>query len=278
MRQRHCNIPSDLQALEAVEVRVSNPSVQLDEYELRALRLAGRRYGGKIVEADAMTGLSGAATLKLAVKSERGEVRASLFSKIARQDKLRVEKANYDQYVGPVLQIGTFPSVVSEIDAGIGKRSALFFQRADEDYTTLFSLLGSDETTSLSVLESVARSLRRSQGQLTSETASIRDLRLARAGDSDSAAVTSSLLDAERTEAKEIECLQAVQHGDLHGSNVLCRSDGTALVVDFGSMTRTAVCLDAVVLELSLLFHPDSPLQGLRWPSLEQAHSMVGPR
>jgi hypothetical protein len=60
-------------------------------------------------------------------------------------------------------------------------------------------------------------------------------------------------------------------HGDLHGSNVLVSDEGSVTVIDYGDVGDGPASLDAVTLELSVLFHPQSPLGSSGWPSTEQA-------
>ncbi|MDE0005579.1 MAG: hypothetical protein OXQ29_23050, partial [Rhodospirillaceae bacterium] len=54
-------------------------------------------------------------------------------------------------------------------------------------------------------------------------------------------------------------------------SNVLSKPDGSPLIVDFASIRAGPACLDPVFLELSVIFHMDSPLRNQEWPTLEQA-------
>ena len=42
-------------------------------------------------------------------------------------------------------------------------------------------------------------------------------------------------------------------------------------MIDFGETARMSAAVDPVTLELSPLFHPDSPVKDEEWPSVEQA-------
>jgi hypothetical protein len=56
------------------------------------------------------------------------------------------------------------------------------------------------------------------------------------------------------------------QHGDMHGKNVLVDRAGHVMLIDFGDVERRPLGLDPVVLELSLIFHPDRPRPGSEPP------------
>jgi hypothetical protein len=60
-------------------------------------------------------------------------------------------------------------------------------------------------------------------------------------------------------------------HGDLHGSNILVSAGGSITIIDYGDVADGPASLDPVTLELSLLFHPQSPFGRSAWPSLDQA-------
>jgi len=63
------------------------------------------------------------------------------------------------------------------------------------------------------------------------------------------------------------------QHFDLHGLNVLVCKGTTPIVIDYGSVALGPACVDPLILELSVLFHPSA--EGLRksWPTTKQAES-----
>src|SRR5690606_28550370 len=42
------------------------------------------------------------------------------------------------------------------------------------------------------------------------------------------------------------------------------------LLIDFANVEELPSCFDPIVLELSLIFHPDSPFRSLSWPTIEQ--------
>jgi aminoglycoside phosphotransferase (APT) family kinase protein len=60
-------------------------------------------------------------------------------------------------------------------------------------------------------------------------------------------------------ETVEVASASCMQHGDLHGLNVLVDSRGEPVVIDYGEVGRANPSLDPVTLELSVIFHPAAP-------------------
>jgi hypothetical protein len=64
-----------------------------------------------------------------------------------------------------------------------------------------------------------------------------------------------------------------LQHGDLHGENVLVNDACKPVLIDYTDVRRTTGCLDPVTLELSAVFHPAAQAARRGWPSEDQARS-----
>lgn len=64
-------------------------------------------------------------------------------------------------------------------------------------------------------------------------------------------------------------------HGDLHPGNVLS-VEGEPVLIDFDSSTHASAALDSVVLLVSTLVHPDSPIRGSAWVGIEHIRSSFG--
>jgi hypothetical protein len=75
---------------------------------------------------------------------------------------------------------------------------------------------------------------------------------------------------------EEVRIRYAIQHGDLHGGNLLVGANGHPILIDFGRTGESIAGWDAAALELSLLFHPDRP--DIAWPTRDHvAHFMNFP-
>lgn len=65
------------------------------------------------------------------------------------------------------------------------------------------------------------------------------------------------------------------RHGDLHPGNVLI-DNGQAVLIDFDSETFAAGALDPVIMLISTLVHPASPVRGGAWPTASEILSSFG--
>ena len=72
-------------------------------------------------------------------------------------------------------------------------------------------------------------------------------------------------------ESREIQTKWSCIHGDLHVFNVLVSNRDTTTLIDYGNVGEGPVSMDPVTLELSALFHPQSPHVKGKWFSLLQA-------
>jgi hypothetical protein len=72
-------------------------------------------------------------------------------------------------------------------------------------------------------------------------------------------------------EQSRISVKYCCQHRDLHGVNVLIRDGEIPLIIDYGEVEQAPACLDPLVLELSLLFHPGCTQVRNAWPSEAQS-------
>ena len=262
---------SELATLDAIQIDLSGSKNGLDHIEERALRLLARPLGGTNIEANALGGQSGAQALRTNVKDNQGRRLASFFAKVGFRDKMNEERQNYYQYVSPLLSMGDYPALVRDIEAGIGKREALFYQLADDHTMSLFDVLKVSESSAIAVVE-VLRRVFAPWGELSGkEVLSVRDLRAERIDDSIFRGHRVDLGVSEAYERVELEITTSYQHGDLHGCNVLCNDSGGAIVIDFGNVGSAPSCVDPIILELSVLFHSDSPFRNDSWPTNEQA-------
>jgi CheY-like chemotaxis protein len=66
-----------------------------------------------------------------------------------------------------------------------------------------------------------------------------------------------------------------MRHGDLHPGNVLVDDNGVVLI-DFDDTALAAGAIDPVTMLLSTLVHPDSPLRGAAWVSVDEIARTLG--
>lgn len=262
---------NELAALDAITIKLLDASHSLDSLEERALRLVARRLGGTYIQASNLGGLSGAQTLRVSIQDPRDRTIASYFVKIGQRLKIDIEKKNYSQYVSPLLKMGGFPALDREIQGGIGKREALFYQLADQYTLSLFDILSHDEDVAVGIVENLRTVLAPWAEFAERRKYRIRELREQRV---DKSLLLNHGLSPEQIkifEKVESDITMSYQHGDLHGSNVLCDGADRTIVIDFANVGLAPACIDPLILELSVLFHSDSPFQNDPWPTIAQA-------
>ena len=270
-RLKHFN--AELAALGDIEVYLLGGSNVLDSYDKRALQWIARFHRGTSVEARGLGGQSGAQALRISVKDEQDRELASYFAKVGWREKMREERENYSQHVSSLLKMGHYPALVRDIQAGIGKREALFYQLADGYTKSLFDVLEVNQGAAIGAVEQLREIFAPWAGVNEMKLLRVSDLRSHRIKDSEFLPYRDVLEAVEDFERVEQEIKTGRQHGDLHGFNVLCNEPGTPVVIDFGNVGPAPTCIDPILLELSVVFHSDSPFRTNAWPTNEQAEA-----
>ena len=264
---------TELATLDAIRVDLSGSKSNLDQIERRALQLRARPLGGTSIEASPLGGLSGAQTLRASVKDNQGRTLDSYFAKIDSHREMNKERDNYKRYINPLLKMGDYPALGRELEAGIGKRMALFYQLADEYTESLLDVLEESESNAIGIVDSLRAIFAPWEERVDKKVLRIRDLRVQRIGDLELHPYRDALGSTESFEEIEQEMTTSCQHGDLHGFNVLCNGSGRAVVIDFGNVGPAPACIDPIILELSILFHKDSPFRSHSWPTNKQTEA-----
>jgi len=264
---------TQMESLRGIAVHFHDDTCDLSDIEQRALQLIARRFQCHRVDVHSSGGLSGARALRTRVHDDIGNLQAAFFTKIALRERSETEQQNYHHYVHPLLRFGDYPSLVHSINSGLRKLSALLFQFAEEYNTDLFGVLSNDENEAASVVGSIQRIL--------APWSELEEQELVRTGEFRSDRIDSSEIHmlADRIgplgnfEDLVFQTNTSIQHGDLTGANVLCKPDRSPVIVDFANVHRAPTCLNPVQLELSVLFHSNSPLRYSEWPTTDQAES-----
>ena len=257
----------ELDILEDVVIKLTDSNFSLDKVEKRALQMLTRRVGGTSIEGSTLGGYSGAVALRTTIRDSEDRTIGSYFAKIGARERMEKERDNYQRHVAPLLALGDYPALTEVRDAGIGKREALFYQLASRYSRSLFDVLESDERTAMEVIGALREVFVPWTVLDEKRTIRVRDLRAERIEDPAFHPYKDVLGSTEHFEEEQREFVMDCQHGDLHGMNVLCDGLGKPIVIDFASVGSAPACLDPVVLELSVLFHGDSPFRKDSWPS-----------
>ena len=261
-----------ISSLESVEVETPH-GLQFSRYALRPMRVYARRVAAERIKLDVLSGLSGALVFRCQAMGTSGSVVAEAVAKVDLISKIRAEIDAYERFVASGLEIGGFAPLTGQVLYGCGRYGSVFYGLAGEGYRDLFDLIeysAVEATDAVCILRSNrGRWLRPPQQE---PEVSLRDLRVPYISDSELDNYIGAFDEASLRNVEEtlVRVTTSVQHGDLHGKNILVSQDGNPLLIDYADVDILPSVLDPVTLELSLLFHRDHPGLG-EWPSLERA-------
>ena len=269
--ERAAELAAALGDIDAMELDLSE-SGPLSNHEARPLRLYARRLGGTRVAVSTLGGLSGAKVFRVEIFDASQSSVGWVVAKVDVISKVVDEIARYSKHVAPALGIGAFAPLAGEVLHASGRFGAAFYTLAVDGHNDLFDLVTARPSEAAAAVVRLKDGLSAwGRGQAQS-VVSIGDLRSARVSDERLASFTDKLdkIGRRRVEAVRLDVTMAVQHGDLHGRNVLVDAEGRPLIIDYGDVGLGPAVLDPVTLELSLLLHDEHPdLSG--WPTREQA-------
>lgn len=253
---------------EVDRVTLDSPSVDLglSVSEERAVRILTRRTGGSIARLKPLGGgLSAAKTIRADAQTPEGARTALLAVKLGERRWVMDEAERFDRVAG-LLPVGLGAPLITTIKAGAGRVGALGYRLADDYDRSLFAALSDDDEAAATVGR-LAERFAEWYSTATPATETVQEIRRRVVPDGDViAALTSAEFALLRgVETVEVASASCMQHGDLHGLNVLVDSRGEPVVIDYGEVGRANPSLDPVTLELSVIFHPAGPELG--WPN-----------
>jgi CheY-like chemotaxis protein len=264
-----------VEALEDVEVAVGLGHEPLAWEIERVLRIHARQRGCVVTKVSQLAGgLSGVPVLRVELERADGSSGGSAVARIGRLKTVEAERVLIQQRVSGVLPLGGYAEIVAWVRAGAGDTGAVFYQVA-ENAVSLWQVIQSDPTRAGDLVSQLATVHERWTSNAPASTARVGDVRSLLIGDQRWEAVrargglTPETIEA--VEAKDVYVRSGTIHADLHAGNVLVAE--SPILIDFASVATGPTPLDPVCLELSLLFHPDSPCFGSTWPSADQLRS-----
>lgn len=241
-------------------------------FEERTLRIYTMKLNGTRVNVNRLGGLSASSVYQADIMSDSGGSVGVVVSKIGLLPRVQEELEKYRRYIAPRLPIGMFAPLAGEVLHGCGRYGAAFYSLASVGYRNLFSLCETDIAVARESLEHLRSAYDHWSGQSTVHSVSVRDLRAVHLPD-DALTPWLDVLDetcVRNAENTSLSVSYHLQHGDLHGLNVLVDNQRQALLIDYSDLGQHPVSLDPVTLEMSLIFHPERPDLG-GWPTVEQA-------
>jgi CheY-like chemotaxis protein len=265
------DIADHIDQLEAIEVLAVNGSA-LSRMHERILRIYARRNSGKRISIERKSGLSGVDTLVATVENVSGQPTARVFCKLGPRAKIVAERDVFSQNVPQLLDSRTFAPLIDSVVAGAGREAGIFFSIAAGYKEDFFSIV--DDSSKLLTCIATVRGLLSPWANLQEVAERPAREWLPTSVDLDS---IEALLGKDAavcdpnfwTTPRSVKL--AKQHGDLHGQNILTGGRSAGYLIDFAAAGLLPACLDPITLELSLLFHMDSPIKGGGWPTKEQA-------
>ncbi|SMD06664.1 response regulator [Lentzea albidocapillata] len=264
---------TQVQIDEIGEIEVENGE-SLTERQRRALRIFARRRGGRIVEYRPLSGgFSGARTGLIEVRDSTGAEVARVVSKITRFDRALEEKDRYRQCIAGRLGAGSYADLNDEVLAGCGRDAGLFYSLADTYKMDLFKKVLSDDEIAAAAVRRVREDLSSWVSGVPQTSKTWLEIRRELINDAKYAVVAEKHPIVDVPDGRTLQTVWATQHGDLHGANVLVDDSGRPVLIDFGRAGQAPSVLDPLTLELSVLFHADSPLRADAWPTIEQLDS-----
>jgi CheY-like chemotaxis protein len=251
---------TNLAEVDRVTLEAPSGDLGLSVSEQRAVRILTRRSGGSTVKLDPLGGgLSRAKTFRADAATPEGSRTALLAIKLGERRRVMDEAERYEGVAG-LLPVGLGAPLVTTIKAGAGRVGALGYRLADDYDRSLFAALSDDHAASATA-QRLAERFHEWYSTATPVAETVQDIRRRVVPDGDViAALSATELTALRSvDTIEVTSASCMQHGDLHGLNVLVDSRGEPVVIDYGEVGRANPSLDPVTLELSAIFHPAAP-------------------
>lgn len=245
--------------LEALSIALSSLAngalgTECPEADRKLIKGFCRFRGGARGRVKRLGGLSGSSVYRIDVLAHDGAVLQRSVGKIDSGSSIDSELRNYNNLVTR-LPGGYPPAIAVDLIAG-GSRRAAFYNLAEGFDVELFDLENRPEN----LIPAIRQKFANWHGNHVNATVSIEKLVQEIAGESGLAKLRELAIPGMNEVLRsEVDCFYSVQHGDLHGANVLCRPDGSDVcIIDYGDVGDFVATLDIVTLELSVFFHPAS--------------------
>lgn len=244
---------------------------ELTLQELRVVQIFSLRSGGATAEVEPLAGgLSSAKTLRVRVLDDSGGQTAIVAAKLG--DRARIlQDAKAHEKTAAMFPVHLGVPLAGTVDAGASGVGGAFYRLADEHTRDLFDCMGTDPDEAAGVVQTLANSLRVVCEGSAAQDVSVVEIRRMVVGKTDARSAGDLEASLKDLDARTLSASYCLQHGDLHGANVLVDSDSRPLLIDCADARRAVGCWDPLTLELSTVFHPAGVANRASWPSVDQA-------
>lgn len=274
------DLASSFAAMDAITMNTRGKELGMTPVQTQMLKTFARSADGVACDVSLLHGgLSDAKVVKATAMDLARRPQAICAGKLGPSEVIATELSAYERHVRK-LGIGACPPIYCSITDGVGQHGAIFYTLTDNDTLSLFERLSHNSEIGAIVVGNVRAALQRWSEAATADMVPLSEIRAGMIDDPDTEDVVLKFgIEKLRSiESKQIHISKSCIHGDLHCGNVLVKSDGGAVLIDFGDAGPGFTCLDPIALELSLLFHPDAQKFGLRnslidhlekWPNID---------
>lgn len=254
--------------INSIQVTIESRNTPTKWEEERVLRLYASIRGGASILATPFTdGLSGANVHKVSVLNPDQSVREVCVAKIGPSKEIQVEQVKHRDFFTQ-LGGGCVPNRTELIDAGAGSWAGAFYSVAGSNTMNLFEVISIDESRAGKIVQSIEVAQDHWRNGYQARHVSIRQLRQRYIGNFKLENVSDSITDLRVSDVEVLSILvgECVQHRDLHGGNVLVSDNDVFHFIDYAEAQPDCACSDAVMLELSIIFHKESANLRTAWP------------
>lgn len=255
--------------LERIQIDKGGRIFDIEPMDQRILRNFTRRHDcSRVLVRPIPGGLSGSRVMAVATYNEAGNKEVGAIAKIGLINDIADEVDRYDTFIAPTIGIGRLSHKICHIEAGAGRRAGVFYAIADGYDENIFDVLRHRPQDAGQVVQNLRRIEANWQEAGAPRIMSVGELRERETSLEKIDPSNLAEFGIEELEKKRITIRRCIQHGDLHGANVLVKGNDPILI-DYGEAGRGNAALDPMKLELSLLFHPDRPASLESWVNQE---------
>ncbi len=252
------------------DVELEGPGASgLTHSEMRTIQIYVCRNNGVSARLNRFGGHSAEKTLSVEVLDDRGELAGRVVAKVGTRGRVERESSKFRTMAGrlPPELIVTQAGVV---DTGAGRLAGAFYGLADHFDRDLFECLSGAEDTACSVLNALQQNFEALHQSGNHERKRFSMLRRDIVGSDRIENADELEQQIRQLDDLEVSISSCMQHGDLHGENILVDRNGVPLLIDYAKTAAASGCLDPLTLELSVVFHPGAQASRGGWPSEQQ--------
>ena len=260
-------------------VRVTGTgATDMEVAEVRTLQVFARRRAGSALEVASFAGgLSGAKTLRVRLLDEHANPIGHVAAKLGPLARVREEAIAWNR-ASMTLPEGIGVPLIGTVDVGAGGYGGAFYRLADNHTRDLVDCLENDTAAAVAVVGALEAAFEPLYAAGAAAEYTVLKLRRDIVRESDASRTAALEPQVRALDSKTVRAHWCLQHGDLHGKNVLVDMDAHPVLIDYADVRTTTGCLDPVTLELSTVFHPACGTARGNWPNPDPSRPLARSR